>query len=52
MSTPEFTTSETGQTMTEYSVVLSLIVIVTLVAFTQLGDSVQHAFEAAKALLP
>ena len=44
--------SETGQTMTEYAVVLSLIVLVTLVAFTQLGDRVQGAVEAARSLFP
>lgn len=52
MSRRDFITNDTGQTMTEYGVVLTLIIVVTLVAFTQLGDGIQHALEAAKALLP
>ena len=43
---------EDGQTMTEYSVVLGLIVIVTMVAYQSLGDSIEHALNAAKGRLP
>jgi Flp pilus assembly pilin Flp len=43
---------EDGQTMTEYSVVLGLIVIITMVAYSSLGDSIEHALTAAKGLLP
>jgi Flp pilus assembly pilin Flp len=43
---------EDGQTMTEYSVVLGLIVIITMVAYQSLGDSIEHALNAAKGLLP
>jgi Flp pilus assembly pilin Flp len=31
---------EQGQTMTEYSVVLTVIVIVTMIAYLALGDSI------------
>jgi len=41
---------ERGQTMAEYSVVLGLIVIVTLATFTQLGDAIEGAINAVRAV--
>jgi Flp pilus assembly pilin Flp len=44
--------SETGQTMAEYAVVLALIVMVTLVAYVSLGDSVSNALEGVRKIFP
>jgi len=44
--------SETGQTMAEYAVVLSLIVLVTLVTFTTLGNGIENALKAVRMVFP
>ena len=44
--------NETGQTMAEYAVVLSLIIIVTLATFTSLGDGIENAFQAVRTVFP
>jgi Flp pilus assembly pilin Flp len=44
--------NETGQTMAEYCVVLSLIIVVTLVLFTSLGNNVESALNAVRAVFP
>jgi Flp pilus assembly pilin Flp len=43
---------ETGQTMAEYAVVLTLIVLVTLAAFTTLGGGIENALNTVKNALP
>ena len=43
---------ETGQTMAEYAVVLTLIVVVTLVAFTSLGSGIETSLNAVRSVLP
>jgi Flp pilus assembly pilin Flp len=42
--------SETGQTMAEYAVVLSVIVMVTMVAYMTLGDTVANVLDAVRKL--
>jgi Flp pilus assembly pilin Flp len=42
---------EHGQTMTEYSVVLTVIVIVTMVAYIALGDQVATLFQRIAAVV-
>jgi Flp pilus assembly pilin Flp len=44
--------SEAGQTMAEYAVVLTMIVLVTLVAFAALGDGVANALQTVRSALP
>jgi Flp pilus assembly pilin Flp len=41
----EMARSESGQTMTEYSLVLGLIVLVTIATFTILGGRVEQILE-------
>jgi Flp pilus assembly pilin Flp len=41
---------ESGQTMTEYSLVLGLIVLVTVATFTVLGGRIQQVLDLAAAL--
>jgi len=43
--------AETGQTMSEYAVVLSVIVLVTVVAYTQLGDAIEAAITSMRTTL-
>ena len=43
---------ETGQTMAEYAVVLTLIIIVTVAAFTSLGGGVENALQAVRSVFP
>jgi Flp pilus assembly pilin Flp len=43
---------ESGQTMAEYAVVLGLIVIVTLVAFSSLGNGIESAFVGVRSVFP
>jgi Flp pilus assembly pilin Flp len=43
---------ETGQTMAEYAVVLALIIVVTLAAFTSLGGGVENALNSVQNVLP
>jgi Flp pilus assembly pilin Flp len=43
-------TSDTGQTMSEYAVVLGVIVLVTVTAYTQLGDAIEVVFTSMRAL--
>jgi Flp pilus assembly pilin Flp len=43
--------AESGQTMTEYTVILGLIVLVTVAAFTQLGDAIESAINTVRATL-
>lgn len=43
--------AETGQTMSEYAVVLSVIVLVTVLAYTQLGDAIEAAITAMRTTL-
>jgi Flp pilus assembly pilin Flp len=43
--------AESGQTMTEYAVILGLIVLVTVAAFTQLGDSIESAITTVRTAL-
>jgi Flp pilus assembly pilin Flp len=44
--------SETGQTMAEYAVVLSLIILVTLVMFTSLGNGIEGALKTVRMVFP
>jgi Flp pilus assembly pilin Flp len=44
--------SETGQTMTEYAVVLSVIIFVTVAVFVLLGDTVSTTLETVRKILP
>ena len=44
--------SEEGQTMAEYGVVLTVIVLTTVVIFTALGDSVEGAIRNVMTYLP
>jgi Flp pilus assembly pilin Flp len=44
--------SETGQTMAEYAVVLSVIIFVTVAVFILLGDSVAISLNAVRKILP
>jgi len=41
---------EEGQTMAEYSVVLGMIVVVTIVAYTMLGDAASALLQKISAL--
>ena len=41
-----------GQTMSEYAVILGLIVLVTVATFTALGDSVDGAINSVRAIFP
>jgi pilus assembly protein Flp/PilA len=43
---------ENGQTMAEYGVVLALITLACLAAFTLLGDNISSGLEAVANLLP
>jgi Flp pilus assembly pilin Flp len=43
---------ETGQTMAEYAVILTLIIVVTLATFTSLGDGVANAISAVRTVFP
>jgi pilus assembly protein Flp/PilA len=43
---------ENGQTMAEYGVVLALITLAVLAAFTLLGDNISSALESVAGLLP
>jgi Flp pilus assembly pilin Flp len=43
---------EAGQTMAESAVVLTLIVVVTLAAFTSLGGGIENALNAVQKVLP
>jgi Flp pilus assembly pilin Flp len=43
---------ETGQTMAEYAVVLTLIIIVTVATFTSLGGGVENALQAVRGVFP
>jgi Flp pilus assembly pilin Flp len=42
---------ETGQTMVEYAVVLTLVVTVTLATYMTLGDTVASALDAVRSIL-
>jgi Flp pilus assembly pilin Flp len=44
--------NEDGQTMAEYAVVITLIIIVTLVVFTTLGSGIENALNAVQNVLP
>jgi Flp pilus assembly pilin Flp len=44
--------SETGQTMAEYAVVLSVIIFVTVAVFILLGDSVVVSLQAVRKIFP
>lgn len=43
--------SETGQTLSEYSVVLAVITVATIVAFAALSGSIVTAIDAAAAIV-
>ena len=44
--------SEEGQTMAEYGVVLTVIVVATVTIFTSLGDSVEATIRNVLTILP
>lgn len=44
--------TETGQTMAEYAVVLTMIIVVTLVAYMSLGNSVATLLNTVRSTLP
>jgi Flp pilus assembly pilin Flp len=44
--------NETGQTMAEYAVILTLIIVVTLATFTSLGAGIENALNAVLTVLP
>jgi Flp pilus assembly pilin Flp len=49
---PTLRNSEEGQTMAEYGVVLTVIVVATVTIFTSLGDSVEATIRNVLTFLP
>lgn len=48
----ELVVSEEGATATEYAVMLALIIVVAIVAITNLGEKVNNTFDAIEQAIP